>query len=91
MPDVPMPIRWFLLPVALLLASGCQLFPGSREQPSAEAAPAPAAATTEAPAPDNAIEAVAIALRASVDEAALDTALDRLPVQAAGFWATPAR
>ena len=41
--------------------------------------------------PDNAIEAVAIALRASVDEAALDTALARLPVQAAGFWATPAR
>ena len=23
MPDVPMPIRWFLLPVALLLASAC--------------------------------------------------------------------
>ena len=41
--------------------------------------------------PDNAIEAVAIALRASVDEAALDTALDRLPVQAAGFWAMLAR
>lgn len=41
--------------------------------------------------PDNAIEAVAIALRASVDEAALDTALARLPVQAAGFWATLAR
>lgn len=41
--------------------------------------------------PDNAIEAVAIALRASVDEAALDTALARLPVQAAGFWAMLAR
>ena len=37
--------------------------------------------------PDNAIEAVAIALRRHLDEAALDQLLARLPPGAAEFWA----
>ena len=45
---------------ALLLASGCQLFPGQRDKPVAEAAPAPAPAPVAEASPDNAIE-VAIA------------------------------
>jgi LysM repeat protein len=45
---------------ALLLSSGCQLFPGKREQATVAAAPAPASAPEQVPAPDNAIE-VAIA------------------------------
>ncbi len=39
--------------------------------------------------PPNAIEAVALALRASVDQAALDRVLSTLSPEAAAFWATP--
>jgi uncharacterized protein (DUF2267 family) len=39
--------------------------------------------------PPNAIEAVAIALRGEVDEAALARVLVQLPPGAAGFWAVP--
>jgi uncharacterized protein (DUF2267 family) len=39
--------------------------------------------------PLNAIEAVAAALRSSVDEALLERALAKLPPQAAEFWAMP--
>ena len=39
--------------------------------------------------PSNAIEAVAIALRNSVDEAALNKVLASLPKEAAAFWTDP--
>jgi hypothetical protein len=64
--------------VALLMASGCQLFPGNREKPTEAAAPAPAAAPSEAPAPDNAIE-VAIA-NAPAESAAEESAPAPAPV-----------
>jgi uncharacterized protein (DUF2267 family) len=39
--------------------------------------------------PANAVEAVALALRSSVEEAALSQVLSKLPPQAAEFWALP--
>ena len=39
--------------------------------------------------PSNAIEAVAVALRSSVDEAALNKVLASFPKEAAAFWALP--
>jgi LysM repeat protein len=57
---------------ALLLASGCQLFPGQREKPTVAAAPAATSAPMESAAPDNAIE-VAVA-NAAEPAAAEDSA-----------------
>jgi len=39
--------------------------------------------------PDDAIEAVAIALRGQVEEAKPDRALERLPPGAVAYWAVP--
>jgi LysM repeat protein len=63
---------------ALLLASGCQLFPGQREKPAERAAPVAAAASAEAATPDNAIE-VAIA-NAPAESAAQEAAPAPTPV-----------